>query len=454
MKNYYKILGVKETASEEEIREKWIKLMRKFHPDWRTQGVPKDERVKEINEAYQTLKFSSTRMRYDLKKAYQRKKRKSNVRKYSFPISMLTALIALIIAGSLYLKNSTNNPSVPNIFNNPKVSNNPNGNNGPNGLNEPNVQNGLNDTDQPFNASTLEHFNDPNGINRPNGLNEPKVLNVKKSTKAKNPIDSKKVISGPKVTNRPNDPNELNFPNDLNAYTHQRFNASNDLNGPNEPNVLNEPITQLPNNLITKLHNDPAAQKVVDSSPSTSDFVMDSSSQLPKPSNIPDIPDESSVPDKSNDLNILNEPNEPNGPNNLNVVHMTASTHQPSMATEQEIKQFLANYTERYIRKDLDEFLSLFSPRAVQNSRDGWEGIRKIYGEFFKHSKDLRYSLEDTEIEFYQNGLEVKASYELTQTLKRRDEMKTWRGYIRWVLIEEEGALKILSLDYQHYKIP
>jgi hypothetical protein len=124
------------------------------------------------------------------------------------------------------------------------------------------------------------------------------------------------------------------------------------------------------------------------------------------------------------------------------------------MATEQEIKQFLANYTERYIRKDLDEFLSLFSPRAVQNSRDGWEGIRKIYGEFFKHSKDLRYSLEDTEIEFYQNGLEVKASYELTQTLKRRDEMKTWRGYIRWVLIEEEGALKILSLDYQHYKIP
>jgi curved DNA-binding protein CbpA len=304
VKNYYKILGVKETASEEKIREKWIKLMRKFHPDWRTQGVPEDERVKEINEAYQTLKFSSTRMKYDLKKVYDRKKRKSYVRRFSFPISMLTALIALLIIGTVYLKNSTNNPSLPNEL---------------------------------------------NGIN------------------------------GPNVPNGPNDPN------DPNAYTHQRFNAST-LKRFNEPNDPNDP----------------------------------------------------------------NEPNGLNGPNDLNVIRMTASTHQPSMATEQEIKQFFANYTERYIQKDLDGFLSLFSLRAVQNHQDGWEGIRKIYGDFFRYSKDIRYYLEDTEVEFYQNGLEVKARYELVQTLKRRDEIKTWRGRIRWVLIKEEGALKILSLDYQH----
>ena len=33
MKDYYKILGVKETASMDEIRDRWVELMREFHPD-------------------------------------------------------------------------------------------------------------------------------------------------------------------------------------------------------------------------------------------------------------------------------------------------------------------------------------------------------------------------------------------------------------------------------------
>ena len=33
MKNYYKILGVKETASEDEIRARWVELTKQYHPD-------------------------------------------------------------------------------------------------------------------------------------------------------------------------------------------------------------------------------------------------------------------------------------------------------------------------------------------------------------------------------------------------------------------------------------
>jgi hypothetical protein len=131
---------------------------------------------------------------------------------------------------------------------------------------------------------------------------------------------------------------------------------------------------------------------------------------------------------------------------------IAASTH--LIATEEEVRWFFANYTERYTQKDLDSFISLFSPRAVQNRQDRLEGIRKIYGNFLKQSQEIKYYIDNIRIEIYQNGVKVKASYELIQMLKKSGDKKIWRGDIRWALVKEEGALKILSLDYQHQKSP
>jgi hypothetical protein len=134
------------------------------------------------------------------------------------------------------------------------------------------------------------------------------------------------------------------------------------------------------------------------------------------------------------------------------------STSQPSqsplIATEEEVKQFLANYIDLYTKKDLDGFISLFSSRAVQNRRDGMDTIRRIYTNFFNESQEIRYQMENTKIEIYQNAVEVKASYELDQMLRKGGEKKVWRGHIRFVLVKENGALRILSLDYQHQKSP
>jgi hypothetical protein len=124
------------------------------------------------------------------------------------------------------------------------------------------------------------------------------------------------------------------------------------------------------------------------------------------------------------------------------------------VATEEEVKQFLVNYIDRYTQKDLDGFLLLFSSRAVQNHRDGLEGIRTIYTNYFNQSQEIRYQMEDTKIEIYQNAVEVKARYEVDQILRKEGEKKVWKGHIRLVLVKEKGALKILSLDYQHQKTP
>jgi hypothetical protein len=136
--------------------------------------------------------------------------------------------------------------------------------------------------------------------------------------------------------------------------------------------------------------------------------------------------------------------------------HLFVSQTSPPLlvATEEEVKQFFTNYIDRYTRKDLDGFLSLFSSRAVQNHRDKIEGIRTIYTNYFDQSQEIRYRTEDTKIEIYQNAVEVKALYEVDQILKKGGEEKFWKGYIRLVLVKENGALKILSLDFQHQKSP
>jgi hypothetical protein len=126
----------------------------------------------------------------------------------------------------------------------------------------------------------------------------------------------------------------------------------------------------------------------------------------------------------------------------------------PLIATEEDVRQFFANYTKRYTQKDLDGFLSVFSSKAVQNRQDGLERIRKIYGNFFNQSQEIQYHMNDFRIEIYQNGVEIKARYELVQVLKKGGDKKIWRGDIRWILVKEREALKILFLDYQHQKSP
>ena len=57
-KNPYKVLGIKEGASYDEIKRAYRELAKKYHPD-RYQNNPlsdlADEKMREINEAYDTV---------------------------------------------------------------------------------------------------------------------------------------------------------------------------------------------------------------------------------------------------------------------------------------------------------------------------------------------------------------------------------------------------------------
>lgn len=64
-KDYYKVLGVKRNASQDEIKKAYRKLAVKYHPD-KTKGDKESEnKFKEASEAYEVLKDPGKRKKYD-----------------------------------------------------------------------------------------------------------------------------------------------------------------------------------------------------------------------------------------------------------------------------------------------------------------------------------------------------------------------------------------------------
>jgi len=62
--DYYAILGVGKTATQEEIQRAYRKLARKYHPDINKESSAEDK-FKQINEAYEVLGDPEKRARYD-----------------------------------------------------------------------------------------------------------------------------------------------------------------------------------------------------------------------------------------------------------------------------------------------------------------------------------------------------------------------------------------------------
>ena len=368
MKNYYKILGLKETATEDEIHARWIELLRKFHPDPGSKGKMYDEFVKEINEAYQILKDAKTREDYDFQRVHVKGLRKIRIPKTIFPV---IGLGLLLIFCFIFLKEQqTPDPLKP--------------------------------------KSKSPHSTKDEWVSVPNYEPGPQVSPPQAVSQERTLISSPKAEENLKSNGKP------------------PVKAGSKLEKPTlSDNLENKPLASVRKELSSKKGNTPPIDTTDQVKPIQTTNQLTGFSRSVQRAEAPSPELKKSQPMKP-----------------------------PLLATEEEVKQFFAHYIERYQQKDMDGFLSLFSPKAIQNQKDGLERIQWIYSNFFNQSESLQYRLEEMKIEIYQNGVEVKARYEVDQTLKKGGEKKIWRGHIQWTLIKEGGGIKIISLNYQHQKSP
>ena len=64
-KDLYEALGLQKGASEEEIKKAYRKLAKKYHPDLNPGDKTAEEKMKEVNAAYEILSDPEKKARYD-----------------------------------------------------------------------------------------------------------------------------------------------------------------------------------------------------------------------------------------------------------------------------------------------------------------------------------------------------------------------------------------------------
>lgn len=64
-KDYYKILELNNTASQDDVKKAYRKLARKYHPDLNPNNKEAEKKFKEINEANEVLSNAENRKKYD-----------------------------------------------------------------------------------------------------------------------------------------------------------------------------------------------------------------------------------------------------------------------------------------------------------------------------------------------------------------------------------------------------
>jgi curved DNA-binding protein CbpA len=110
------------------------------------------------------------------------------------------------------------------------------------------------------------------------------------------------------------------------------------------------------------------------------------------------------------------------------------------------VNSFISQYARAYEEGDIEKFMSFFSKSAVENGKMNYDEIRKAYKRNFESFR-CRYTLRNVQSGKNGDDIIVAAAYIINKSPDAAGEPLV-QGDIRWTLIREGGALKILKVDY------
>jgi hypothetical protein len=433
--NYYITLGLSQHASQEEIRERWKRLMLLYHPD-RHGGDDSwvSERAKKVNEAYSVLKDNEKRQSFDRRLLEQtiarnplprsgtnpsasssrsgRKisdpewdRRKKNIPKFLVGAYVVAALVFL---SYLYLQN---------------------------------------------NGEFLEK-----ALSRQEGLSEQPNLLSRAPSGKENPS-----------SNVPVEPHHAAEKLDKVSAKLQSLPVA----GPASKEQKTEQRSVIPATENTGLHTSPAAppaqanmRNATRQQPGPDKIVTrgDSSAKttapllLPPATNTPLNPQawtqepesRASVPPVKNIPAADLSAGKPEAPRLFSQETPPVRPGQDPKAAElthEEIEDFMAQYSRAYTRGDLNLFMSLFSKSVVENNRLRYNAVREAYRETFSERIKF-YKVNNMTLSI--NGLTatVSGSYDLNRYASPEDRWIRYTGRIQWKIAKENNELKIISVNY------
>jgi len=438
VKDYYKILGVEEEASIEEIEARVFELAKRYTFNLK-EGGEANERIKEIKEAYEILKNPSTRKEYDferllkrsmLKKMEQRRKERYDRKKR---LIIPAGVVVLLLVGGFFVFKMAQLtlqqkpvPATPAPVPEEKKLTSV-------------LESVPSEIPKAPDKKTSQTI--PEQITRSQETISPVAKLPKKELEAKETIAKEAVKTERPISKeipRIEEPKPATIePPPATAYVpapekvqksevaaaieiKKREITQNKVPREVPKEVTKEVSRVLPKERIKTTPQEPPASKPsqpIEAKP------MGQKSQVAQIPSAKPSPPTAAIPPKPH----------------------------PFVIKENEVTEFLAKYVDRYTQRDIEGFLSFFSPMAIQNQKDRIEKIREMYSKQFERYERFNYQLKDRKMKILENSVKVRASYEIEQ-FSKKGETKQLRGDIEWELIREGKELKVLTIEYKPEK--
>ena len=122
-----------------------------------------------------------------------------------------------------------------------------------------------------------------------------------------------------------------------------------------------------------------------------------------------------------------------------------------TVISDGEIINFIKAFSKAYKKGDIEEYLTFYSPVAMENGTNSLDKIKANYLDTITYNVITVHELEISDIKNLGDSAVIDALYNKTLVDKSKGDALITSGNVRMKLIKEDARLKIAVIDYDKY---